>query len=92
LVAKERLAPEMAISFACPVMTEPCRGQFDGQKELAALQAHETVEALQGGFIPGYTRYGEKFERPPTGKSPEDIVFAGASDQMIAHWLRRNSR
>jgi hypothetical protein len=29
----------------------------------------------QGGFIPGYTRYGEKFERPATGKPPEDITL-----------------
>jgi len=26
-----------------------------------------------GGFIPGFTRFGEKFSRPPTGSAPADI-------------------
>jgi hypothetical protein len=24
-----------------------------------------------GGFVPGYTKYGEKFTRPPVGKPPQ---------------------
>ena len=28
-----------------------------------------------GGFVPGFTPYGEKFTRPPTGKAPSDIVL-----------------
>ena len=27
----------------------------------------------QGGFIPGFTKYGEKFTRPATGKAPADL-------------------
>jgi hypothetical protein len=27
----------------------------------------------QGGFVPGYTEYGQKFTRPSTGKAPEDL-------------------
>ena len=27
----------------------------------------------QGGFVPGFTKYGEAFTRPPTGKPPADI-------------------
>lgn len=27
----------------------------------------------QGGFVPGFTRYGEKFDRPPTGQPPTDL-------------------
>lgn len=26
-----------------------------------------------GGFVPGFTPYGEKFTRPPTGRAPSDI-------------------
>jgi Domain of unknown function (DUF3472)/Domain of unknown function (DUF5077) len=26
----------------------------------------------QGGFVPGFTKYGDKFERPATGKAPAD--------------------
>ena len=26
-----------------------------------------------GGFIPGFTKYGEKFSRPPMGKAPSDL-------------------
>jgi len=28
-----------------------------------------------GGFVPGFTKYGEKFTRPATGKEPSDIVL-----------------
>ena len=28
-----------------------------------------------GGFVPGFTSYGERFTRPPTGKAPTDIVL-----------------
>ncbi|MBE0535014.1 MAG: DUF3472 domain-containing protein [Phycisphaerae bacterium] len=28
-----------------------------------------------GGFVPGFTAYGEKFTRPATGKPPEDIAL-----------------
>jgi hypothetical protein len=28
-----------------------------------------------GGFVPGFTQYGEKFTRRPTGKAPSDIVL-----------------
>jgi hypothetical protein len=28
-----------------------------------------------GGFVPGFTKYGEKFTRPPTGKGPPEIVL-----------------
>jgi len=28
-----------------------------------------------GGFVPGFTEYGEKFARPATGKKPSDIVL-----------------
>ena len=28
-----------------------------------------------GGFVPGFTKYGEKFIRPPTGKGPPEIVL-----------------
>lgn len=26
-----------------------------------------------GGFVPGFTKFGDKFERPPMGKAPSDI-------------------
>ncbi|MDG2122595.1 MAG: hypothetical protein P8J87_02780, partial [Verrucomicrobiales bacterium] len=26
-----------------------------------------------GGFVPGYSKYGKKFERPATGKVPDGI-------------------
>jgi hypothetical protein len=29
----------------------------------------------QGGFVPGFTKYGEVFTRPATGKPPSDIVL-----------------
>ena len=29
-----------------------------------------------GGFIPGYTKYGTKFERPAGGKPPTDFNLA----------------
>ncbi|HUC85965.1 MAG TPA: DUF3472 domain-containing protein [Candidatus Acidoferrales bacterium] len=29
----------------------------------------------QGGFIPGFTKYGELFTRPPTGRPPTDFVL-----------------
>jgi hypothetical protein len=28
-----------------------------------------------GGFVPGFTEYGQKFTRPATGKEPSDIVL-----------------
>jgi hypothetical protein len=28
-----------------------------------------------GGFVPGFTKYGEQFTRPATGKPPSDIVL-----------------
>ena len=28
-----------------------------------------------GGFVPGFTPYGEKFTRPATGKAPSDIIL-----------------
>lgn len=28
-----------------------------------------------GGFGPGFTKYGEQFDRPATGKAPSDIVL-----------------
>jgi hypothetical protein len=28
-----------------------------------------------GGFVPGFTKYGEKFKRPAEGKEPSDIVL-----------------
>jgi len=28
-----------------------------------------------GGFVNGYTHYGEKFTRPPTGRAPKDILL-----------------
>jgi hypothetical protein len=28
-----------------------------------------------GGFVPGFTKYGEKFTRPPEGKGPPEIVL-----------------
>ena len=27
-----------------------------------------------GGFVPGFTKYGEKFTRPPTGKPPRILL------------------
>jgi hypothetical protein len=29
----------------------------------------------QGGFIPGFTAYGEKFTRPPVGSAPSDLIL-----------------
>jgi len=29
----------------------------------------------QGGFVPGFTRHGEKFTRPATGEAPRDILL-----------------
>lgn len=29
-----------------------------------------------GGFVPGFTKYGEKFARPATGQPPKDIDFS----------------
>jgi hypothetical protein len=29
-----------------------------------------------GGFVPGFTKSGDKFNRPPTGTAPSDIVLA----------------
>ena len=29
----------------------------------------------QGGFVPGFTPYGEKFTRPATGQPPSDVVL-----------------
>ena len=29
----------------------------------------------QGGFVPGFTKYGERFERPASGEAPGDIVL-----------------
>lgn len=28
-----------------------------------------------GGFVPGFTQYGEKFDRPATGKAPSNLVL-----------------
>jgi len=28
-----------------------------------------------GGFVPGFTKYGEKFDRPATGKAPADLIL-----------------
>ena len=33
----------------------------------------------QGGFVPGFTGYGEKFDRPATGQAPSDLVLPEAS-------------
>jgi hypothetical protein len=27
----------------------------------------------QGGFVPGFTKYGQTFSRPATGQAPADI-------------------
>jgi len=32
-----------------------------------------------GGFVPGYTPYGQTFTRPATGKPPNDVVLPGSS-------------
>lgn len=37
-----------------------------------------------GGFIPGSTRYGEKFTRPAVGTPPSDIVLPSAQPQKSA--------
>jgi hypothetical protein len=29
----------------------------------------------QGGFVPGFSKFGEKFSRPATGKAPSDLVL-----------------
>ncbi|EEF63382.1 DUF3472 domain-containing protein [Pedosphaera parvula] len=29
----------------------------------------------QGGFVPGFTKFGEKFARPATGKAPSDLML-----------------
>jgi hypothetical protein len=34
-----------------------------------------------GGFINGFTKYGEKFTRPATGKPPGDLDFLKVSRQ-----------
>jgi Domain of unknown function (DUF3472)/Domain of unknown function (DUF5077) len=34
----------------------------------------------QGGFIPGSTRFGERFTRPATGKAPSDLKLPDLSD------------
>lgn len=33
----------------------------------------------QGGYLPGFTTYGEKFDRPATAQAPSDIVLPEAS-------------
>jgi hypothetical protein len=38
-----------------------------------------------GGFIPGFTKYGELFTRPATGQSPTDFVAPPISEQATAH-------
>ncbi len=32
-----------------------------------------------GGFVPGFTKYGEKFDRPATGTAPSDIALPPVS-------------
>jgi len=38
-----------------------------------------------GGFVPGFTKYGERFNRPATGKAPADVELpdVGQSEQVI---------
>lgn len=52
----------------------------DGTGKTARLDRFMGIEDGQfflshGGFGPGFTKYGEKFERPKTGKPPTDIVL-----------------
>jgi hypothetical protein len=36
-----------------------------------------------GGFVPGFTKYGEKFTRPAEGKEPSDIELPEWRSRMI---------
>ncbi len=52
----------------------------DGTGKADRLDRFMGVEGGQfflshGGFLPGFTQYGEKFNRPAPGKSPADLVL-----------------
>lgn len=44
-------------------------GRSDRRDRFMGVEANQFFLS-HGGFVPGHTRFGEKFERKPTGKSP----------------------
>jgi len=52
-------------------------GRADRRDRFMGLEDGEFFLS-HGGFVPGFTKFGEKFTRPATGKAPSDIVLPEA--------------
>ena len=81
LVRKARYGPQW-IRTSDGAWTEVTEASFthDETGKTARLDRFMGVEdgrffLSQGGFVPGFTKYGEKFTRPATGKPPSDIAL-----------------
>ncbi len=84
LVRKARYGPQW-IRTVDGAWTELTEASFthDGTGKDARRDRFMGIEAGQfflshGGFVPGFTKYGEKFTRPATGKPPTDITLPPA--------------
>ena len=81
LVRKARYGPQW-IRTVDGAWTELTEASFthDETGKAARLDRFMGVEEgrfflSHGGFVPGFTKYGEKFTRPATGKPPGDIAL-----------------
>jgi hypothetical protein len=58
-------------------------GRADRRDRLMGVEAGQFFLS-HGGFVPGYTRYGEKFSRVATGQRPDDLPVKLASELAAA--------
>jgi len=66
---------------------------YDGTGKADRLDRFMGVEKGQfflshGGFLPGFTRYGEKFQRPKIGQPPADVRLPLAASQATHDTVR----
>jgi hypothetical protein len=69
-----RTADERWIELTAATFSHDPTGKADRLDRFMGVEAGRFFLS-QGGFVPGFTKYGEVFTRPATGKPPSDIVL-----------------
>lgn len=69
-----RTAQGQWIELTTATFSHDPTGQVDRLDRFAGLEDGQFFLS-HGGFVPGFTKYGEKFNRPATGSAPSDVVL-----------------
>jgi hypothetical protein len=69
-----RTAQGQWIELTTATFSHDPTGRFNRLDRLMGLENGQFFLS-NGGFVPGFTKYGEKFDRPATGTAPSDLVL-----------------